>query len=80
VDETTAVQPRGTPSYYTAALALPQLLDPAFVDLHLRGADGRCTYAVTADTPMDTSDAWAVTPDGETDSSVRCMRLHYLTS
>ena len=68
MDETTAVQPRGTPSYYTAALALPQLLDPCFVDLHLRGTDGRSTYAVTTGTPMDTSDAWAVTPDGESNS------------
>lgn len=73
MDASTALQPRGAPFFLAATLALPQLADPAFVSAYLPRGDGgadtgagddECFCALTAATPLDRSDAAALTPDG----------------
>ena len=89
LDASTALQPRGAPSFLAATLALPQLADPAFVSAYLpRGeggasdagaGDDECICALTAATPLDRSDAAALTPDGALDvpGLVHCALLSW---
>ena len=66
VDPTAVLQPSGSPLFHTALLSLPQLLSADFVASALRTVDtrGEQLYALSVCTPLDSSDAFALTPDG----------------